>query len=380
MRRLDGRQPMNESRADGMKTDSHIAYDARLAMGQYRGMGRFLRLLIAGREQELLGLCATGEQDAALNLFASGYRFYPLWEQVSIPKLVRRYRIDTFLAPYNTAPLRLPRGVKLVMVVYDLIFMEDLPLSRSLYQNVGRLYRRLVVPRAIRRADVVVTLTHYTARLLESRFALDGSRIRVIPYSIGKEWFIAGSEAPDSTVRYVLVVAGEAPSKNLSRAIAAFARCRQLRGDPLLRLKVAGVKDKYHGLFQAEARQQGVAAFVDFLGFIPDPEMRILYRQAALFLMPSLSEGFGIPVLEAMVSGTPVAASSSTCLQEIGGNAARYFDPYSVEEMAATMCTILDNSTLRSEMSKQGHIQSQIFHPNAVLERIRALWSEIEGL
>jgi glycosyltransferase involved in cell wall biosynthesis len=355
-----------------------IAYDARLSLLPYRGMGRFLRLLIAGREQELLGFCATGEQDEALNLVASGHSFYPLWEQVSIPSLVRSYKIDTFLAPYNTAPLRLPKDVKLVLVVHDLIFMGDLPLSRSLYQNVGRLYRRLVVPWAIQRADVIVTVSQYTALQLRSRFALDSSRIHVIPNSIGKEWFTTETP-PDSTARYVLVVAGEAPSKNLSRAIAAFARCRKLDGDFLLRLKVAGVRDKYHPLFQAEARRLGVADFVDFLAFIPDRELRLLYRQAALFLMPSLSEGFGIPVLEAMASGTPVAASSATCLQEIGGDSARYFDPYSVEEIAATMCTILDSSTIRSEMSKQGRIQSQKFHPDAVVERVRSLWLEIEG-
>lgn len=359
-----------------MSDSLRIAYDARLAMGQYRGMGRFLRLLIAGRERELLGFCATGEQDEALNLVASGHRFYPLWEQVSIPRLVRRYKIDAFLAPYNTAPLRLPEGVKLVLVVHDLIFMGSLALSHSLYQNVGRLYRRLVVPRAIQQADVIVTVSHHTARELSSRFAMDSSRIHVIPNSIGKEWFTAEA-APDGAPPYVLVVAGEAPSKNLSRAIAAFARCRKLGGDSSLRLKVAGVKDKYHPLFQSEARQLGVADFVDFLTFIPDPELRLLYRKAALFLMPSLSEGFGIPVLEAMASGIPVAASSATCLQEICGDAARYFDPYSVEQMAATMRQILDSSALQVELSKQGSIQSRRFHPDATLIQVKDFWSNI---
>ena len=272
----------------------------------------------------------------------------------------------------------LPKGVKLVMIVYDLIFMDRAPLSRSLYQNVGRLYRRLVVPRAIRRADLVVTCSRYTARQLESRFALNPSKIRVIPCLIGEEWFVDEPSVPASP-HYVLAVAGEAPSKNLGRAIAAFARCRELCQDSGLRMKVAGVKHKFHNLFQAEAKSAGVSDFVDFLTYIPDVEMRQLFQHARLFVMPSLAEGFGIPVLEAMASGVPVAASSSTCLQEVGGEAARYFDPFSIEEMATTMHDILADSDLQAKMSEQGRIQSRKFHPDVVREQISSFWAEIEG-
>jgi glycosyltransferase involved in cell wall biosynthesis len=341
-------------------------------------MGSFLRLLIAGREQDFLGFCAADEQDASLNLIASGLRPYPLWEQISIPRLIRKYNVSTFLAPYNTAPLRLPRSVKLVLVVHDLIYMERMPASRSLYQNVGRWYRRLVVPRAIQRADVVVTVSNYTAELLVSRFALNRSQIHVIPNSIDKEWFFEEAN-PANMPHYVLVVAGEAPSKNLSRAIAAFARCRRLSEDSCLRLKVAGVKERFHPVFEAEARKLGIADFVDFLCYIEDGKMRRLYQQASLFLMPSLSEGFGIPVLEAMASGVPVAASSATCLQEIGGDAARYFDPYSVEGMAATMHEVLADAALQEKMSERGRTQSRMFHPDVVREQVRSFWAEIEA-
>jgi glycosyltransferase involved in cell wall biosynthesis len=361
-----------------MSSSLHVAYDARLSLGQYRGMGHYLRQMIAGREREFLGFCATGEEDASLNLVASGFRSYPLWEQVSLPRLVRKHKVKAFLAPYNTAPLFLPKGVRLVQVVYDLIFMDPSPPSRSLYQNVGRLYRRLVVPRAIRRADVVVTCSHYTARQLVSRFALDASRIRVIQLSIGEEWFSAEA-ARAVTPHYVLAVAGEAPSKNLSRAIAAFARYRTLSQDSNLRLKVAGVKEKFHATFQAEASQLGIANFVDFLRYIPDTEMRRLFQNAKLFIMPSISEGFGIPVLEAMASGLPVAASSSTCLQEVGGEAARYFDPFSIEDMAATMQEILANPALQNKMSERGRIQSRKFHPDVVREQVSAFWAELAG-
>jgi glycosyltransferase involved in cell wall biosynthesis len=361
-----------------MKGLPHLAYDARLSLGQYRGMGHYLRQLIRGREREFLGFCATGEEDASLNLVSSGLRPYPLWEQVSIPRLVHSYKISTFLAPYNTAPLFLPKNVKLVMIVYDLIFMDRAPLARSLYQNFGRYYRRLIVPRAIKRADLVLTCSQYSARQIVSRFSLDSSKVRVIPCSLDRQWYSSEVASP-VTPRYILAVAGEAPSKNLSRAIAAFAHCRRVNGDPSLRLRVAGVKERFHPIFKVEARHLGVEGFVDFLRHMPDAEMRSLYQQATMLVMPSLSEGFGIPVLEAMACGLPVAASSSTCLQEVGGEAARYFDPFSIEDMAAKMHEILADSALQLGMSKQGRIQSRNFHPDVVGELVRTFWAELEG-
>jgi glycosyltransferase involved in cell wall biosynthesis len=337
-------------------------------------MGRFLRQLIAGREQDFLGFCATGERDASLNLTASGSSIYPLWEQISIPRLVRDCRIETFLAPFNTAPLRLPPAVKLVMVVYDLIFMDKLPLSHSLYQNAGRLYRRFVVPRAIEQAAVVITVSEYTASQLRSRLKVDAGRIRVIPVSLGDEWFL---ERPVSRRdhRYIFAVAGEAPSKNLSRAIAAFAQCRRRTGNDL-RMKVAGVKPKFHAQFQEEARRLEVTDSVNFLPYIPETELRELYQNAELFMMPSLSEGFGIPVLEAMAAGLPVVASRLPALQEVGGAAAGYFDPTSPEEMASTMFEVLADPGLQSEMSERGKQQARKFHLARVQEMIDSFWKE----
>lgn len=356
---------------------SGIAYDARMSLGQYRGMGRFLRFLIAGRETQLLGLCASGESDESLHLVADGSSFYPVWEQWDLPRLIKAHNVDTFLAPYNTAPLRLPSSVRLVLVVHDLIYMERLPLSRSVYQNIGRWYRRLVVPRAIRRADVVVTVSIYTAQQISSRFGLDSGKIHVIPNTLGGEWFL-GERKHRESEHYVLVVAGEAPSKNLPRAIAAFGECCRRLGDTTLRLKVAGVKGKYHSVFQVEANRNGIAGQVDFLCYVSDQEMRQLYSQAELFLMPSLAEGFGIPILEAMASGVPVASSASTCLPEIGGHAARYFNPLSIEDMAGTMYDILASQTVQLQMSQMGWIQAQSFHPDMVKGTIRSFWENLE--
>ena len=362
-----------------MTNDVRIAYDARFAIGQYRGMGRYLRRLIAGREQELLGFCAGGEYDHALRLVADGPSFYPLWEQVAIPRLVRRHGIEVFIAPYNTAPLTLPRETSLVLIVHDLIYMQSSAASRSMYQNSGRIYRRLIVPHAIHRADVIITVSKFTASSIVARFGIELERITILPNSIGQEWF-ASSASAVQTQEYVLTVAGEAPSKNLHRAIEAFAACCDAGANPCLRMKVAGVKPAFHGTFAAQARALGIGDRVEFLPYLGDQEMRDIYRGASALFMPSLAEGFGIPVLEAMASGIPVAASNVSSLPEIGGDAACYFDPLSTRDMAESLLRILGDSGLRARLVDLGRIQARKLHPSVVHAAVQDFWSDLGQL
>ena len=108
---------------------------------------------------------------------------------VFITKTAVTIYVDTFIAPYNTAPLHLPPDVRLVLIVHNLIVLEPAPLSRSIYQNIGRLYRRLVVPRAVQKAETILTVSEYTKTQIVQRFGIRPEMIRVIPCSLGPEWF-----------------------------------------------------------------------------------------------------------------------------------------------------------------------------------------------
>lgn len=361
-----------------MKRFLRVGFDARLAIEPHRGMGRYLRSLIFGRENDLFGFCARGERSDSLTLIDRGFQFYPLWEQVSLPRLIADYELDVFLAPYNTAPLLLPKRAQLILVVHDLIYLEPLPPSRSLYQNAGRAYRRLVVPSAIRRSRAILTVSNYTKQLLIERQGVSPERIWVIPCSLTNEWFDA-VEFPRTQYRYMFLLAGEAPSKNLARAIQAFARFRQMTGDNGIRMKIAGVAKRFHESFAALARQEGVSECVQFLDYISDIEMRGEYRGAELFVMPSLQEGFGIPILEAMASGVPVISSSACSLPEVAGAAARYFDPLSVDEMALAMRDVTGDPMLREQLSKAGALQAHKFHAVQIDKDIQAFWAWVEG-
>lgn len=356
-----------------------IAYDARLAIEPFRGMGRYLRTLIAGREDVLMGFCATGESSESLPLIAHGAKFYPVWEQCSLPTHVSRLGIDTFIAPYNTAPLRLPAHVRLVLIVHDLIFLEPAPLSRSLYQNVGRTYRRLVVPRAVHKAQTILTVSEYTKSQIVQRFGVSPEKIRVIPCSLGPEWF----EACDSCSpreHLIFTVSGEAPSKNLARGIEAFARLVKTTGDSEIGFRIAGVKPKFHRVFMQLAERLGVASQVRLYEYLSDHTIRELYQKAKLFFMPSISEGFGIPVLEAMATGVPVALSRGGSLPEVGGSAAIYFDPYSIEEMALALNLVLKDSTIGDALAASGKGRVRTFTEEAVRPVIDRFWSSIDEI
>lgn len=356
-----------------------LAYDARLSLGAYRGMGRYLRMLVAGREQQLLGLCSPRERDAALRLASGGLHPYPLWEQFSLPGLLKAHGCNCLLAPYNTAPLLLDSSIRLILVVHDLIFLEPIrnvgkPSSR--YQAFGRLYRRAVVPRAITRANAIVTVSEYTKSELIKRFSIPPHNIRVIPNSIGQDWF--NNDYPAQTrEKDIFLVSGEAPSKNLDRALRAFALFRSTWNGPAYALRVAGVKPASHARFRALAECLGISQSVELLSYITDAELKSHYRRAELFLMPSLMEGFGIPVLEAMACGTPVAASDATSLPEVGGIAARYFDPADVNQMAQTITRILADPHERRAMSQDGYAHSRKFHPDAVRPLVNQFWGDL---
>jgi glycosyltransferase involved in cell wall biosynthesis len=352
-----------------------------MALGAYRGMGSVLRDAIDNQEAEFIGLCATGESDATLRLEPGGFRFYPLWEQLSLPRRVRQLRPDYFLAPYNTAPLFLPRGVRLIMIVYDLIYMEPisrLPLSPSLYQNVGRFYRRVVVPRAVAKAERILTISEYSKSGIVSRLGVDPARITIIPCSIPDSWYVTDPIPLDARENYIFCVGGETASKNLPRAIEAYARSLAAAPNAAAfpELRIAGVSAAAQPRLAEVAQQNGAGGRVHFLPYLPLAELQAIYRGARLVFVPSLQEGFGIPLLEAMASGTPAVSSNATSLPEVGGTAPRYVDPLSVSAMMRGLQEMLSSPALQQASAEAGLRQAASFRGLAQRSYAR-FWREL---
>lgn len=356
-----------------------LAVDARWMVGSYRGMGRYAHALIKPVASNVLAVLPRAYPAAAYPAVQTGASFFPYWEQVVLPKLCARHGIDHLLCPYNTAPLHLPPSTQLTLVVHDLIYLESwhrLPPSVSAYQTMGRVYRRLVVPRAAAKATRLLTVSEYTKSQISERFSIAKECIRVIPNSLDERWYVDAPLPLNQRQPCLLTVAGEAPSKNLSSLIRAFAAFRQAAGKAAdeCTLRVVGIKPAYQRHFRHIAAAAGVASWVAFEPFLDEPALRHLYREAWLFVMPSLYEGFGIPLLEAMASGTPVVCSNTTSLPEVVGDAGWMFDPRDVDDMASTLHSAWMDERGRCERADLGLIRARVYSRAAVAETIADFW------
>ena len=188
-------------------------------------------------------------------------------------------------------------------------------------------YRKLVYGRTIRRSQIVVTISEHAREALLARYGLAQDRVRAIHLGVDHDVFTPGDNV--SRGRFLLYPARPWPHKNHARLFEAFARLRRER--PELRLVLTGEGDFGALPDNVEAR-----------GRVSRDELVDLYRRASALVFPSLYEGFGMPVLEAMACGCPVACSNATSLPEVAGEAARLFDPLDVDEIGAAFADVLD--------------------------------------
>nr|WP_254225218.1 glycosyltransferase family 1 protein [Burkholderia multivorans] len=347
-------------------------------VGNYRGMGRFARQLVAPVSASVVGLAPNGVSTEEWPCVSGGRSFFPWWEQVELPRLCREQKLDYLLCPYNTGPLRSIGNTRLIAVVHDLIYMKPwsvLPPARSLYQTAGRIYRRHVVPRLARQADVVLTISRYTQRELVETLGLREADVQVIPCAISDEWF-APPLSRSEREPYLFTVAGEVPSKNVDRLLQAFAMARPALGDDA-RLRIAGIKADHHAHFLGRANSLGLAGLVELLGYVSRGELREQYRRARAFVFASVFEGFGIPLLEAMASGTPVACSNTTSIPEIVGACGLQFDPYSVEHMAEQIRQVWCDETRFEVAFGDGMARARTFSESAVRPKVEDFWARL---
>ena len=180
---------------------------------------------------------------------------------------------------------------------------------------------------------------------------------------------------------FILTVSGEAPHKNLYRVVHAFKQARTRGTIPAnMRLRIAGVSSARFPAVAESIRQLGVAESTELIPYVSPSEMQELYRTAAFMVFPSLIEGFGIPVLEAMACGCPVIVSDRGALPEVSGDAALVVDPLSVDAIAKAMTLMWSDPALAEELSMKGRRNAERFHPRAVHAQMRAAWKALSAL
>jgi glycosyltransferase involved in cell wall biosynthesis len=288
------------------------------------------------------------------------------WEQTVLPLLLRRLRIDVLHSPHHHTPVAaaLPLGArpKLVVTVHDVTFMR-LP---GRYPLARRLYMEAVTRAAARVADAIITPSQTVRGEVIERLGVRPERVVAIPEAAAAIY----REAPRMQIEevraryglpetYILSVGSLEPGKNRARLFRACAALRD-KGVGCTIAVVGQPAWRYERDYDL-VRELGLAGRVIFLGYVPDHDMPALYSGASLLAFPSLYEGFGLPVLEAMACGAPVVTSNVSATAEIAGDAALLIDPQDTTAIASAIERLLCDDGLRAELRERGLARAKEF-------------------
>jgi glycosyltransferase involved in cell wall biosynthesis len=290
-------------------------------------------------------------------------KVYSLREQVSLSVHLARLRLDLFHATHYVLPLWVPsRTIVTIHDIIHLLYPEFLP------NRLAYVYAQRMIRRALNRSERVLTVSHTTRRDLGRYFELGMERIAVIYNGVEQ----AFREILPQDVRvgrlaelgvsepYLLFVGNPKPHKNLDRLLEAYALAQGQR--PFAAPLVIVGNDPDAGVrIRLRADHLGIADQVKVLGRVDDQSLPVLYQGATLFLYPTLYEGFGLPVVEAMASGAPVVTSNSSALKEIAEGYAHLVDPLDVEAMAEAIGYCMAEPDHRSSLAKLGKKRAEQF-------------------
>jgi len=295
-----------------------------------------------------------------------------LWHQAVLPRVSRR--ADVLFLPAGNRRLPLYSAIPTVGVVHDLSSLH-VPGKYGLTRDA---YIKRVLPVLIRRLTQIITVSESSRRDIVTYCGIAPERVTVIPLGVDAEQFAPAPAAGDrARIReqlgvdapYFLYVSRiEHPGKNHVRLIEAFARSIARTGAPHHLILAGPDRERAAEVHQAAAGS-GMRDRIHFTGFLPDDLLPSLYRASAALVFPSLYEGFGLPIVEAMACGVPVACGRISSLPEVAGDAALYFDPQEVEPLAQRLTELVERPELGRELAARSLARSRLFRWSEVARR-----------
>lgn len=362
----------------------HIAIDARTVTPHFPGIGRYvsnlLRALppIMAPGEELTVLVqpdAPADDKATIRVRGGPFSLRQQWE---VPRALHRLRADVYHSTYFLMPYR--PGLSTVLTVYDLIpilYPEAVSRrARWLFPYLLRL--------ALRAAQRVIAISTATKEDLYRVAEVPENRIDVIPLAPDPRFV----PQPGSVIarlrerlglpsRYALYVGSNKPHKNLARLIEAWGLVSKTPEAAGWALIIAGVWDPRYPEARQRAQALGLQDRVRFLGPVDEADLPALYGGAGLFVFPSLYEGFGLPVLEAMACGAPVVCSDRASLPEVAGDAALLVDPTDAEALAGAITRLLTDEDWRQEMRRRALVRAAEFSWERTARMTLAVYREL---
>lgn len=341
-----------------------IAFDLRRIRNP--GIGRYMTCLAEAvmaqaPEHEYLIILPPGAEEmitvqaGVAKKISSSLRYYSLSEQIVLPHLLRRHRVDLLHSPHFNLPLLRPCPT--VVTIHDVIYLackQDMP------SRLGRLYYHGMMAASVRLSDRVLADSEFSKKDIVQRLHADPKKIEVIYPAVHPGFERVSDEASLGRVlskfaldeEYILYTGIYKPRKNHAGLLRAFREF--LKKGTRAKLVIAGPLNEGEAALRRLADELGVGQRVIFAGFVPDSDLPALYSCARVYACPSLYEGFGFTVLEAMACGTPVVCSAETSLPEVAGDAALYADPRSPAEFAAALQRAFSDGDLRAQLIQEG--------------------------
>ena len=371
-----------------------IGFDAKRAFTNTSGLGNYSRFVIAGLLRlfpenyyylftpKLLdtfkhfhGLAAHAHlrQPQGINQVFTG-----LWRSFGLSSHLLKDGIKLFHGLSNELPYGISRDIKTVVTIHDLIFIR----YPKLYKPIDRLIYLQKFKYACQRADKIIAISEQTKVDLVHYFKIKPEKIAVV-YQDCDPLFHRKVPTADLTNikqkyslpnKYILCVGTQEPRKNQMQLLKAWHQAGLAANLPVV---FVGRQTSYTQELKQYIQRHQLAGQVLFLPYIPTAELPAIYQLASLFVYPSVFEGFGIPVLEALNSGVPVITSTGSCFAEAGGAAALYVAPDNIAELAQGLQKVTADAALRRQMIDTGFIHAQQFRSEKTITQIHQIYQEL---
>jgi glycosyltransferase involved in cell wall biosynthesis len=302
------------------------------------------------------------------------------WEQLAQPATLYRAKVDLVHALAFVSPLT--TWIPTVVTIHDLSFMR----FPDRFRAANRLYLTTMTRLSCRRARRIIAVSQATADETIRLLDVPAERIDVVHHGVEHsrfrplssdqvQAFRRDKDLPD---RFVLFLGTLEPRKNLVTLVESFAHTRAARQG--LRLVVAGGKGWYYQEIFRRVEDLGMTEAVRFPGFVPDAELPLWYNAATVFVYPSVYEGFGMPLLEAMACGCPVIGSNASCMPEVVGDAGLLVAPDDVAGLSAKLDLLLENADLREDLGRRGRTRAAAFTWEAAARATTASYRRALGM
>ncbi|MBA3471584.1 MAG: glycosyltransferase family 4 protein [Herpetosiphonaceae bacterium] len=299
------------------------------------------------------------------------------WEQFVAPLLLARQRATLFHGLLNISPLLSP--VPTIVTIHDLAFMD----VTGSHRKANRRYLAAATRQGVRQAAHIFAVSEYSKQAIVERLGIDPARISIAYNAAGEQYrprpaakLAAWRRDKGVPEQFMLYLGTLEPRKNIPNLLRAYAKVRAEVQMPLL---IGGGKGWHFEEIFATHAELGLGDSVQFLGYVPGEDLPLWYNAATFFVYPSRYEGFGIPPLEAMASGTPVLTTNATSIPEVVGAAAIQVDPDDVDGMAEQLRRMARDPALRADLRERGLRRAADFSWATLAQNTLEVYRQVAG-